>query len=131
MEERNFVKTDLYRVVKLLLGGTIGTPVLVIRGTSMGLERFAPEFTEALDASGIISIVNGNGVVYTHIMDKTLDMFDGSSAFLTKADLILADEQALVLIKEAADQGKDLSLPEALIAVKAIMLAAKSAKESV
>ncbi len=131
MEERNFIKTDLYRVVKLATMLTIGAPVLAIRGTSMGLERFTPQFTEALDHSGFISVVNGNAAVYTHLIDKTMDLFDGTSVFLTKAELILADEQALVLVTEAADQGKELSLSEALIAVKAIMLAAKSAKESV
>ncbi len=131
MEERNFIKTDLYRVVKLVTMLTIGAPVLAIRGTSMGLERFTPEFTEALDHSGFISVVNGNAVVYSHLIDKTMDLFDGTSIFLTKDELILADEQALVLVQEAADQGKELSLSEALIATKAILLAAKTARESV
>ena len=75
--------------------------------------------------------ISGNAAVYTHLIDKTMDLFEGTSVFLTKEELSLAEDQAIAMVEEAAAQDKELSLPEALVAVKAIMLAAKSAKESV
>ncbi len=131
MENRNFIKTDLYRIVKLATMVTIGAPVLVIKGSSKGLERFTPDFTEALDHSGFISIITGDAAAFNHIIDKTLELFEGSTVFLTKDELETAKVNAMTLVEEAEAQGKEISFEEALVVAKAVLLLAKSTKESV
>ena len=131
MENRNFIKTDLYRIVKLATMVTIGAPVLAIKGSSKGLERFTPDFTEALDHSGFISIITGDAAAFNHIIDKTLELFEGSTVFLTKDELETAKVNAMTLVEEAEAQGKEISFEEALTAAKAVLLLAKSVKESV
>lgn len=99
----------------LKLGGfLVGTVPGSIRLADDGMRKVAPDFMDAVDSSTVGSLLLGDSAAHDHVIDKTVNMFEGQSVSLTSDEIKACEQQA----KDFADQsGVDYDV--ALVGLKA------------